>query len=139
MTEMGIAFLRAHLSAYHPKSVVGSQQNMFRCDRLSKTGPAGAAIEFINRREERIVCDDIYINAGTIIVPVRVSKGGFGPVLTHDMVLFSGQLPPEFCVGRHNRFVRLHFLIHLLFALRLAPEDRSNSEADGHGESGEKR
>ena len=139
MTEVRIAFLSAHLCADHPITLVGSLDDMFRRDRFGETGPSGAAIELIERGEERLVRDDVDINAGAVIVPVRVSKRRFGSVLARDMVLLGGQLPPEFCVGRHNRFVRLHFLIHLFFALRLAPEDGSNRDPDGPDERSDKR
>src|SRR5438309_2339183 len=138
MTEMRIAFLSAQLCTDHAITLVGSLYDMFRRDRFGETGPAGAAIEFVERGEKRFVRDDIDINAGVVIVPVRVSKGRFGPVLARDMILLGGQLPPEFSVGRHSRFVRLHFLIHLLFALRLAPENRSDRDADGHAKRGSK-
>src|SRR5438552_18126274 len=102
MAQMRIAFLRAYLGAHHAETLVRSLNDMLGRDRFGETGPARAAIEFVDRREKGLARDDIHVKAGAMIVPVGISKRRFGSVFTRDVVLLLCQLSPEDCVGRHG-------------------------------------
>ena len=59
-------------------------------DRLGETGPPRAAVELIQRTEERFARDDIDVNPGLVIIPVSIVKRSFRAALTRDVILVFG-------------------------------------------------
>src|SRR5438874_9129008 len=70
-------------------------KDAIRRDRFGKCWSSGSAIEFVERAKERIVGDNVDVDAGTIIVPIFVSKRGLGSVLPGDAILVLGQFRSE--------------------------------------------
>src|SRR6266478_7594116 len=70
---------------------VGLLKNGIRRDRFGKRGSSCAAIEFVERAEERVVGDNVAVDAGAIVVPIFVSERCLGAVLAGDTILVLGQ------------------------------------------------
>ena len=87
MAEVGIAAFGADLDALHvPRIVRFFNDEIFR-DRFGKRGPAGAAIEFVERSEEWFAGGDIDVDAGAFVFPELILEGGFCTILAHDKIL----------------------------------------------------
>src|SRR2546421_10050546 len=103
MTEMGIAFAAADFGAFHSERAIRFFGHIFFFNRFGETGPAAAAIEFIERREERFAADNVDINTGPMIVPILVAKWRLGPALLSDTILFGRQFLFQFLRRRFGR------------------------------------
>src|SRR5262249_36513981 len=74
VANMRITQFRAYFRPLHVVGVVRLLKNAVGGDWLGERWPTGSAIEFIKRAEERIVGDDIDVNARLGIVPILVPK-----------------------------------------------------------------
>lgn len=68
----------AYLGADHEKASVRFFQDITRLQRLSKTRPARAGVELVPGAEERLTCDNVYVDARLMVVPVFVFEGRLG-------------------------------------------------------------
>src|SRR5204863_7543107 len=101
-----------------------------RRDRFGKCWSSGSAIEFVERAKERIVGDNVDVDAGTIIVPIFVSKRGLGSVLSGDAILVLGQFRFKNGVGRKGFDIIV--IVGLLFLrLNAAVMNKPGNDADG--------
>ena len=93
---MGPAFGGGHLDANHSVGAVFFFEDTPLGERLEKTGPAGAGIEFVIGGKECFSVDDIHINAGRMVIPVSILKGRFCGGITGHRVLFGGEFGAKF-------------------------------------------
>ena len=83
---------------------VRSQGSLFlnryiRCGRCPETRPAGTAIEFLLRREQRFAAADAVVAARLCVLVVRVRVRDFGAMFARDVVLLRRQLFAPLAVG----------------------------------------
>ena len=97
---MGIAFRAANFGTIHSQGAIGFLDDLFSRDRFGEAGPAAAAIEFIERREERFPGYNVNVNTGRMIVPIGVVERWLGPTFLRDVVLLGRQLLLQLRVGR---------------------------------------
>ena len=84
---MRIAFAAADFRPFHPEGLVGFFGDVAVLDRFGETRPPRAAVEFVERSEERFAADHIDIDSGFMIVPVFISKRRFGAALLGHAIL----------------------------------------------------
>src|SRR5438445_11636482 len=97
---------------------VGLLKNGIRRDRFGKRGSSCSAIEFVERAEERVVGDNVDIDAGAIVVPIFVSERGFGAVLDRKAVLVRGQF--RFQIGVTGQEVWMIVITDITFVRLVA-------------------
>ena len=90
MAEMRIARFSADLNPLHPVRSIALFRYVILLNGLGETRPTRAAVELIERTEERFARDYIDVNSRLVIVPVRVVKRGFRAALTRYLVLVLG-------------------------------------------------
>src|SRR5437764_15202052 len=87
MANVSTAAFGTDLSALHvQRGIHFFDHEIFR-DWFGKRGPAGAAIEFVERSKEWFAGDDIDVKADTLVVPELILEGGLGAILAHDKIL----------------------------------------------------
>ena len=62
-----------------------------RDDRLGETRPAGARLELVRRREQRLTGYDVDVDARLLVIVVLAGEGPLGAVLLGDPALFRRQ------------------------------------------------
>src|SRR5260370_5429737 len=92
MTQMRVALAAADFGALHAERAIRFFGNVLVVDWLGKAGPARAAVEFIERRKQRLSADNIDINSGAMIVPILISKRWFGAALLGHVILLRREL-----------------------------------------------
>src|SRR5436853_5362938 len=92
MTQMRVALAAADVGALHPVGAIRFFGNIFVVEWFCKAGPSAAAVEFIERREQRLPANDIDINSGAMIVPILIAKRWFGAALLGDVILLRREL-----------------------------------------------
>ena len=97
--------------------------------RLRETGPASAAIEFIQRAKQRLAGNNIDVNSCPMIVPVRVVKRSFRPAFTRDAILVFGQFFLQVRIAGHW-LGWIHFLSFLFLRLSISKENRAGNHND---------
>src|SRR5262252_4627097 len=97
MTEMAAAAAAVHLSAGHAIAPVGRRFDR-PFNRIVKARPAGAAVEFLLRYEQRLIAAGAGEGAVTLLVIERAAAGGLGAVLAHHLVLLRREQPVPFRV-----------------------------------------
>src|ERR1700730_14929537 len=102
MAKVRLAPAAAYLGAFHSESTIRFFSHVIFVDRFGETGPAAAAVEFVQRSKERLAADNIDINAGAMIVPIFVSKRRLGAALLGHVILLWSQFLFQF-VGRRFR------------------------------------
>src|SRR5437899_12891251 len=103
---------------------VGLLKNGIRRDRFGKRGSSCSAIEFVERAEERVVGDNVDIDAGAIVVPIFVSERGLGAALARKRIVEVGQF--RFQNGLTRNGLEIIVITALLF-LRLGVAVMTNS------------
>ena len=92
MAEVRIAFARADLGAFHSVGRIPFFHHVLFRNWFRETGPARAAVEFIQRAEKRFAGDKIHVNTGPMIVPILVMKRRLGATLSCHTILFFSKL-----------------------------------------------
>ncbi len=92
VTEMGIGFGRTHFLAIHSGGSVGEFLENIPRNRLGKTRPTGAGVEFVERTKERLAADHRNIDASLVIVEVFVVKRRLGPAFHGHVILQRSEL-----------------------------------------------
>src|SRR6266478_746291 len=89
---MRVALAAADFGPFDAERAIGFLGNVLVVDRLCKAGPSAAAVEFIERRKQRLPADNIDINSGAMIVPILVAKRRFGAALLGHVILLRREL-----------------------------------------------
>src|SRR4030088_701363 len=98
MTEMTAAAAAVNFGPRHPKGpVFGLADGVFQ--RLVKTRPAGAALEFRLRGEQRQVAAGAGEDTLAMLLEQRARSRAFGALLAQDVVLLRRQLRAPFRIG----------------------------------------
>ena len=129
VAEMRIACFAANLSALHSVGRIPLFHHGLRRYGLGETGPARAAVELVQRTEERFARDNIDVNSGLVIVPVSVVKRSFRAAFSRDVILIFRQLSSQFGVAG-NWFGWIHFLRFFLLGLSVTKQDRADNDND---------
>ena len=87
MTQVRFAATADHLGPFCKEAVVGPGGDVFGCDWLPETGPAGARLKLVLKTEEIVVTADALVNALFMVVPQVAGEGPFGAFLAGDVVL----------------------------------------------------
>ena len=135
MAKVRIAAFSADLGALHvPRGVHFFDHEIFR-DWFGKRGPAGAAIEFLERSKEWFAGDDIDVNADTLVVPELILEGGLGAIFAHNKILVRLQSPFQSRIVWH-RPVRIETGGLLFFLVRENKKvDRAGGEHSRNGDA----
>src|SRR5260370_12189854 len=106
VAEMAAAAAAVNFGPQHPKSTVfGLADGVL--ERLIKTRPAGAALEFRFRGEQRQIAAGAGEDALAMLLEQRARTGALGPFLAQDFVLLRRQLRAPFRIGLfHLEFLR---------------------------------
>ena len=94
------AFVAMHYNTDHAMTGIACFSDNIFIAGFIKTWPASTGIEFRLRTEQRLAADDIYIDAGFMVVPIFVVKGRFGGVLKGNLVLKRCQLFSDLFITR---------------------------------------
>src|SRR5439155_11592011 len=100
MAEMGIASRSADFGPIHSQGAIGFLDDFFFRDWFGETRPAAAAVEFIERSEERFTGHNINVNTRRVIVPIGIVERRFGPTLLRDVILLRRELLLQLFVRR---------------------------------------
>src|SRR4030081_353828 len=98
VTEMAAAAAAVNFSPQHPKgAVLGLADGIV--ERLIKTRPAGAALEFRLRGEQRQVAAGAGEDALAMLLEQRARTRALGALLAQDFILLRRQLRAPFRIG----------------------------------------
>src|SRR5262249_46782066 len=64
-----------------------------------EAGPAGARVELVGGREQRLAGNDVDVDSGLVVVPELVPERRLGATALGDLVLHGGQRRPQLPVG----------------------------------------
>src|SRR5271169_4775629 len=84
VAEMAAAAAAVHLGALHAPAAVGDGIDRARL-RIVKARPAGAALEFFLRGEQRLLAAGAVERAGALFVIERAAARTFGAMLAHNV------------------------------------------------------
>src|SRR5205085_8414559 len=98
VAEVAPATAAMHLGAAHSKTAIDRGFDRTR-DGIVEARPAGAALEFSLRREQRLSAARALEGAVAFLEIERAAPGRFGPVLPHDLVLLGREQPAPLVVG----------------------------------------
>src|SRR2546423_2384250 len=87
MAEVGIAFPRANFPSHHVVTVVDFLDDVLWRDRFRETRPPRAGVILVEGRKERLVGNDVGVDARLGIVPISVMKRGLSAIVARDLVL----------------------------------------------------
>src|ERR1700683_706819 len=112
MAEMAAAAAAVDLGALHAPAAVGGGIDRAWL-RIVKTRPAGAALEFLVRGEQRLPAAGAIERAGALLIIERAAARPFGAVLAHDMELLGReQLLPLRLGMRHGIVLGVRLRAH---------------------------
>ena len=98
VAEMSAAAATMDLGAQHAEgAVLGRADGILQ--RLVKTWPAGAALEFRLRREQRQVATGAGEDSLAMLLEQRTGPGALGALLAQDLILLRRELGTPFRVG----------------------------------------
>src|SRR5712691_11035977 len=98
MAEMAAATAAMHLGTVHP--VASIRRGLDRpLHRIVEARPAGAALEFLLRHEQRLAASRADERAVTFLIVQRTAPGSFGPVAAQDLVLLGREQPAPLLVA----------------------------------------
>src|SRR5467141_3930137 len=98
MTEMAAAAAAVNFGPQHPKGAVFGLADGI-VERLIKTRPAGAALEFRLRGEQRQVAAGAGEDALAMLFQQRARPRTLGALLAQDLILLRGELRAPLRVG----------------------------------------
>src|SRR5262245_33075474 len=87
VAEVGVGGFGTDFGALHKCRAVGLLGDFALFDWLCKARPSSAGIELIQGTEQRLAGNYIDINAGLMVVPIRVLEGRFRAALLRHAVL----------------------------------------------------
>src|SRR3984893_15513848 len=133
VTEMAAAAAAVDFGPQHPKGAVfGLADGVV--ERLIKTRPAGAALEFRLRGEQRQVAAGAGEDALAMLLEQRARSRTLGALLAQDLVLLRRQLRAPFRIG----LLDLEFLRGFLPGLgRGSPQPAEGGKAEQTGDGRE--
>src|SRR5580692_9264362 len=112
VAEMAAAAAAVHLGALHAPAAVGGGIDRAWL-RIVEARPAGAALEFLLRGEQRLPAADAGERAGAFLVIERATARPFGAVLAHDVELLGReQLLPLRLGVRHGIVLGIRLRAH---------------------------
>src|SRR6202043_1978031 len=98
VTEVTTAAAAMNFGPQHPEGAVfGLADGIFK--RLPKTRPAGAALIFRFRGEQRQIAAGAGEDALAMLLEQRAAPRAFGAFLAQDFILLRRQLRAPFCIG----------------------------------------
>src|ERR1700688_5170604 len=113
---MAAAAAAMHLGALHAPAAVGGVLDRSR-HRSVEARPAGAALEFLFRSEQRLLAAGAIKRAGALFVIERAAARPLGTVLAHDVKLLGReQLLPLRLGMRHGILLGIRLRAHDRFA-----------------------
>jgi hypothetical protein len=68
-------------------AAVGVLDHIFRLDRLGEARPTRAAVELVNRGEQRLTRDNIDVDARLLVIQILPGSGGLRAVLLRYAIL----------------------------------------------------
>src|SRR5262249_38462246 len=104
VAEMAAAAAAMHLGAGHAVAVVGQGFDRALL-RIVEARPAGAALEFLLRGEQRLPAAGAGEGAGALLMVERAAARRLGAVAAHHPILLGRQELPPFRVGVGYRVV----------------------------------
>ena len=90
-----------------PKLLSVCLHDILWIDRTREARPAGAAVEFVGRQEQRLTRDDVDIEPGLFVVPIGVGERAFGAVVLRHTTLLGRELGRARRRSSRNAFSRL--------------------------------
>src|ERR1700680_1543090 len=94
---MSVAKTALYLGTHYPVGNIFLFADILFGDRLEKTGPAGARVEFAFGIKYRVVAIDTTIKADAMLVVQRAGEGPFGRGAAGDVKLQGGKLRLPLC------------------------------------------
>ena len=99
MAKMSIALPGSDFRALSSATCVPLLFELLLRDRLGETRPARPAIKFIQRSEEGLAANDVDVNTGFVVVPIRILKRRLRPTLHGHVILLFRQPFPQIGLG----------------------------------------
>ena len=96
---MRAALLAKHLSPLHSLAGIILFINIGFSAGFEETGPTGARLELVSRKEERETTAHADVHAGTVIVPVAVCECELGAFAPSDSVFEGRKFAPPLFFG----------------------------------------
>src|SRR5277367_4390560 len=81
-------------------SAISTFLYVVRFDRLGEAGPAAAAVELVEGREQWLAGYDVHIDSRLIMIPIRILEGTFGSVPLGDLELLRRESRDGLCALR---------------------------------------
>ena len=100
MAKVRVAYATSYLNTSHTVACVQAHSRHRVIDRLAKTRPATAGIEFISRGKQRLACHDINIDARFLMLPELPGKRAFRSCLLGNPVRLGGKRFPQLLIQR---------------------------------------
>src|SRR5579863_1079380 len=91
VAQVAVALRRADLGPGYQHAEVAALDHVAGLDRDGEARPAGVAVEFADRGEQRFAGHDVDVDAGLLVIPVLVPERRLGTVLLSDPVLLRGK------------------------------------------------
>src|SRR5438132_13924030 len=88
MSLVAAAARAANLGAPRAEAVINDQRQVFFGERRCEARPAGAAVEFLIRREQRESAQFAAIDAWLLVVEQDTAEGLLGAVVQQHVALF---------------------------------------------------
>src|ERR1700674_4592705 len=101
---MAAAAAAMHLGALHAPAAVGGALDRSR-HRIVEARPAGAALEFLLRGEQRLFAARAIERAGALFVIERAASRPLGAVLAHDVKLLGREQLLPLRLGMRHRIL----------------------------------
>src|SRR5260370_3987528 len=102
VAEMAAAAAAIYLGAHHAVAAIDRGLDRARL-RIVEARPAGAAVEFSLRHEQRLPAPGARERAGAFLIIERAASRGLGAVLAHHLVLFRREQAAPLLVGVGDR------------------------------------
>src|SRR5690606_26508011 len=97
--------------ALHKELTVRAGDNIAFINGLREARPTCTRIILVERAEKRFACDNIYVNAIVMVIPILIAEGRFGAFVLGNLVLRWRQFLTQLIIAR-----LLIFFSHNLFS-----------------------
>src|ERR1700730_11844610 len=88
---MAVPMRRPDFGADHEMAPIPVLDDVAVIDRLGEARPAGAAVELVDGREQRLARDDVDVKTGLVVIPVLTRERRFGAALLSYLLLLGRQ------------------------------------------------